>query len=46
MNNHVHVGSLSFLITAAHVILVMFFMKWVALKWPDSPIGKALGTLN
>jgi hypothetical protein len=46
MNNHVHVGSLSFLVTAANVIILMFLMRFAALKWPDSPIGKALGTLN
>lgn len=43
---HVHVGALSTAITAAEVIIVLFAMRMVAAKWPDSPIGKAMAALN
>lgn len=43
---HVHVGALSGIITAAEVIIVMFIMRWLQARFPDSPIGKALATLN
>lgn len=43
---HVHIGALSTAITAAEVVIVMFAMRMVAARWPDSPVGKALAALN
>lgn len=43
---HVHVGALSVVITAAEVVLIMFAMRMVSAKWPDSPVGQAMASLN
>jgi hypothetical protein len=43
---HVHVGALSTAVTAAEVIIVLFLMRMIAAKWPDSPVGKAMAALN
>ncbi len=43
---HVHVGALSLMITAAEVIIVLFAMRMLAAKYPESPVGKAMAALN
>lgn len=43
---HTHNGFVSTLVTWAQVLLLMFFMRWIAAMWPDSSIGKALASLN
>jgi hypothetical protein len=43
---HVHVGALSLLITAAEVIIILFAMRMIAAKFPESPVGKAMAAIN
>ncbi len=43
---HVHVGALSVAITAAEVVIILFAMRMIAARWPESPIGKAMAALN
>jgi hypothetical protein len=43
---HVHVGALSTAITFAEVVIVLFLLRMIAARWPDSPVGKASAALN
>ncbi len=43
---HVHVGALSLMITFANVIIILFIMRMIAAKYPESPVGKAMAALN
>jgi len=43
---HVHISALEGLIVACYVIILMFLMRLVSMKYPDSAIGKALAVIH
>ncbi len=43
---HLHVSAMSFLVTAAYVVILQFFWRLAAVRWADRPMGKALAFLN
>lgn len=45
MTPHVHVGVLEFGVFLAMLLLAGFILRVLQLRYPDSPVGKALGFL-
>lgn len=43
---HVHIGAVEFLAFAAQYLILAFFLRWVTVTYPDSPIGKAVAYLT
>lgn len=43
---HIHVSALDAMITWLYVIIGMFLMRLVSMKFPDSNVGKALMVIH
>ena len=43
---HVHVGALSTFITFLEVIICLYVLRFISVRFPNSPIGRAAAALN
>lgn len=43
---HVHVGLLNGIVVACYVVIVLFLLRLLAARYPDSAVGKAAAALN
>lgn len=43
---HVHVGALPLAVHAAEVIIILFVLRYVSAKYPDTAVGKALAAIH
>lgn len=39
---HVHVSALDALVNAAYLVITLFLLRLIAIKFSDSPLGQAL----
>lgn len=43
---HLHASFLDFLVFLSYLIIAQFFLRMIAYRYPDSPMGKAIITLT
>lgn len=42
---HVHVSALSFLVTAAYIIIFAALWRWIAARNSQNPVGQAMAAI-